>query len=363
MNQKQAIEKLTELAESQGYVFRQDISSLLNGAGNEERIVWVQQQLEERGVEVLKQSKNGSRVDGSEGRRHGDSFSLYLDEAGQVPLLTQEQEVTLSKRIEAGAEARRQLAAGDLSPEEAVRRIRQGEAARRHLIAANLRLVISMAKRYVGRGVPLADLVQDGNLGLMRAIKKFDHRRGFKFSTYATWWIRQSIRRSIENNARTIRIPVHTINAITRMRKCRMRLEQDLGREPTEEELGSELRIEPARVRQLQEYALHPVSLNERVPGEGLRTLEDTIPDEDPHPILADDRRQELERQVQDLLKHLSPHQALVIRLRFGLRDGRTHSLAAIGRRLGITRERVRQIEEECLELLRDPQLAGGMVH
>ena len=353
MKRAEAVKKLAELGESQGYIFQRDLLALRGGNGSAAWAEGVRKDLEAQGYQVVEDKGRGDGNGSSRSRRF-DSFTLYMEEAGKVPLLTKEQEVELSKRIEQGRQAREKLAADRIPDAEAERRIRQGEAARRHMIAANLRLVISTAKRYTRHGLPMADLVQEGNLGLIRAIKKFDYKRGYKFSTYATWWIRQAISRGVNNNSRTIRVPVHMINRISRMRRERRRLLQRFGREPTSKELAEELNMEPQQVEDLIEYARRPLSLDAPFEGEGDGSLEDLIPEENPLPLLQNYEEMRMQQKVAEVLEKVPPREAMIIQLRFGLRDGKPQSLAAIGRKLGITRERVRQIETDYLARLQD---------
>jgi RNA polymerase primary sigma factor len=289
-----------------------------------------------------------------------ETVDLYLKEAGLVPLLSREEEIELARQIERGRKASRAIASGkvpaDKEPEYR-QRVAQGWQARDHLVRANLRLVISVAKRYARRGLSFLDLIQEGNVGLIRATKKFDYHRGFKFSTYATWWIRQAITRAIADKGRTIRVPVHVIEQLTHMRRSHQRLSQQLGREPTPEELAYDMDIEIDRVEDLMRIAQRPTPLDTMIDSEDETSLADLIPDETataPDQTLAD---RELRRQLDGVLGSLSPREALVIRLRFGLMDGRKHTLAEVGRKLDLTRERVRQIESDALSQLRNPKL------
>ena len=360
VNETGVVDRLIELAVAQGFVFEDDIHSMLVGRRHDfDTIV---KRLEDHGVRIVEDnSRSGQREARSSSSRTYDSFTLYMKEAGRVPLLDREQEVELSKQIESGRQARKEVAENRISSTEAKRRIRRGEAARRHMIAANLRLVISAAKRYMRRGIPMADLVQEGNLGLIRAIKKFDYKRGYKFSTYATWWIRQAISRGVNNNARTIRIPIHMINRMSRLRRAHRRLVQKYGRDPTDEELAQALNMEPKDVGKLKEYSRRPLSLEAPLQEDGDGALEDIIPEEDPRPLLQDHYDRQLKLKLQQVLEQFPPREAKVISLRFGLKDGQPHSLAAIGRKLGITRERTRQLEAEYLEKLQDPAIKQMM--
>ncbi len=288
----------------------------------------------------------------------GDSVRLYLHEIGATNLLNLEQEVWLSKRIEAGRAAELRLLEVDLPAKERRALLAEkldGERARDHLIQANLRLVVSVAKRYVGRGLSFLDLIQEGNIGLMKATEKFDYKRGFKFSTYATWWIRQAITRAISDQSRTIRLPVHVGETINRVRKMAHRLQQILEREPLEEEVARALDIPADKVRSILDHSRQPISLEAPVGMDGDAFLGDFIQDEKlPEPIeLAS--QQMLKAQIAEALGKLTERERKIIQLRFGLEDGRFRTLEEVGREFGITRERIRQIEAKALRKLRHP--------
>ena len=271
----------------------------------------------------------------AEGVALDDPVKAYLKEIGQVPLLSAEEEQTLARAARAGdADARRRLS------------------------EANLRLVVSVAKRYAGRGLPFLDLIQEGNLGLMKAAEKFEPDRGFKFSTYATWWIRQSITRAIADQGRTIRIPVHLVEHINRVRKTAGELLRKNGREPTAEEIAVRLEMEPDRVRELLQLAQDPISLETPVGEEEDAHLEDFIQDEEAGVPVDEAGRQLLRRELMNVLKSLTPREERVIALRFGLEDGRSRTLEELGREFNVTRERVRQIEAKALRKLRHPSRA-----
>ena len=287
-----------------------------------------------------------------------DSVRLYLQEIGETNLLTMEEEVWLSKRMERGLDAAARLASGDLSTAERAELLadkEDGDRAREHLIQANLRLVVSVAKKYVGRGLSFLDLIQEGNIGLMKATDKFDYKRGFKFSTYATWWIRQAITRAISDQSRTIRLPVHVGETINRVKKTSHRLQQILEREPTKEELARALDFGEDKVRQVLEVSRHPISLEAPVGTEGDAFLGDFIEDDKiPTPMeLASQHL--LKSQIGEALDKLSDRERKIILLRFGLNDGRFRTLEEVGREFGITRERIRQIEAKALRKLRHP--------
>ena len=295
----------------------------------------------------------------------GDSVGLYLSQVGLVPLLTRSEEVELAKRIERGRVCRDELARDAVSEKkrkELETYIEDGMAAREHLIMANSRLVISVAKKYNNRGVPLLDLIQEGHVGLMRAVKKFDYRRGHKFSTYATWWIRQAITRLIADHGRTIRVPVHMGDRINRMLRSRHQLTQELGREPNEVELAAHLDTTPKSVEDMLRVAQRPISLEKPTDYDSDSVMADFIEDEE-SPAPEELTQQELlEERVQELLETLPPREALVVRLRYGLPTGEVHTLKQIGEKLGITRERVRQIENQALRRLRHPSLESELI-
>ena len=296
-----------------------------------------------------------------------DSVRAYLKQIGKVALLTAEQEVELAKRIEAGlyaAERVRSAAATELSSQ--LRRdlrwiVRDGERAKSHLLEANLRLVVSLAKRYTGRGMPFLDLIQEGNLGLIRAVAKFDYTKGFKFSTYATWWIRQAITRAMADQARTIRIPVHMTEVINKLGRIQRELLQDLGREPTPAELATELDITPEKVLEIQHYAREPISLDQTIGDEGNSQFGDFIEDSQATVALDAVSFTMLQDQLQSVLGTLSEREANVVRLRFGLTDGQPHTLDEIGHIHGVTRERIRQIETKTMAKLRHPSRSEAL--
>ena len=313
---------------------------------------------------ALRQARKDAELTAS-----ADSVRAYLKQIGKVALLNAEQEVSLAKRIEAGLYATYRMeqmeeayAAGDkdakLTP--AVKRdlraiARDGRKAKNHLLEANLRLVISLAKRYTGRGMAFLDLIQEGNLGLIRAVEKFDYTKGYKFSTYATWWIRQAITRAMADQARTIRIPVHMVEVINKLGRIQRELLQDLGREPTPYELSKEMDITEEKVLEIQQYAREPISLDQTIGDEGDSQLGDFI--EDSEAVVAVDAVSFtlLQDQLQDVLHTLSDREAGVVKLRFGLTDGMPRTLDEIGQVYGVTRERIRQIESKTMSKLRHP--------
>ena len=318
----ESIDKLYETLEDNGISFDGDLSSEeLSAIENE--------------VEAFSAAENMERILEQEGLAIDDPVRLYLKEIGRVPLLTADREKELAERMMVG-----------------------DEDAKVELVEANLRLVVSIAKRYVGRGMFFLDLIQEGNMGLMKAVDKFDYTKGYKFSTYATWWIRQAITRAIADQARTIRIPVHMVETIHKVSRISRQLLQENGREPTADEIGERISMSPEKVREIMKIAQDPVSLETPIGEEEDSHLGDFIPDDDtPSPAEATSTsilREELERQ----LHTLTPREEHVIKLRFGLYDGRTRTLEEVGKEFDITRERIRQIEAKALRKLRHPSRA-----
>jgi RNA polymerase primary sigma factor len=289
-----------------------------------------------------------------------DTIGLYLKEVGRVPLLTAEEEVELAQRIERGRLAREELAKGNVTPrrrQELQRLIEDGWKAREHLITANSRLVISVAKKYMGRGVPFLDLIQEGNIGLIRAAKKFDYRRGHKFSTYATWWIRQAVTRAIADQGRTIRVPVHMGDQINKLLRVQHQLTQRLGRDPSVEELAEALEVTPQKVENMIQVARRPLSLETPTDDEEDSVLGDFIQDEE---VPAPDETATynlLREHLDTVLNSLPPREVRILQLRYGLLDGQAYTLEEVGRKMGVTRERVRQIEAQALSRLRHPAI------
>jgi RNA polymerase primary sigma factor len=326
--------------------------------------------LSDDGVEIVDPSPDDTdeprRGSADRARRSGtsDLVRIYLREIGKVPLLTAHDEVELAKAIEAGLFAIEMLqgdagagscgaSAGELAIVAA-----QGDRARGRLIEANLRLVVSIAKRYIGRGLVFLDLIQEGNLGLIRAVEKFDYTRGYKFSTYATWWIRQAITRAIADQARTIRIPVHMVETINKMARIQRQMHQDLGREPSPAEVAAEMGIPADRVAEIQRIAQEPVSLQAPI-GEEDSDLGDFIEDADAVVPMEAAAFVMLQNQLDQVLDTLSPREQRIIQLRFGLIDGHPRTLEEVGRDFGVTRERIRQIESKTLVKLRHPGRAS----
>ncbi len=287
-----------------------------------------------------------------------DVVGLYLKEAGRVPLLTAEEEVALAKRMERGQLAQQALEEyGDTLPMDDVYDLKQavidGELAQEHLIRANARLVISVAKKYIGRGVPFLDLIQEGNIGLIRATNKFEYQRGHKFSTYATWWIRQAVSRAVADQGRTIRVPVHMGDQLNRMRRIQLNLIQELGREPTIEELAQGMETTPDKVENLLEIARRPVSLETPIDEDGDSTFGDFVEDINSPAPAEEVATHLLHEQLQGALDRLPAREAQILRLRYGLEDGRVYTLEEVGQTIGVTRERVRQLEAQALNRLR----------
>ena len=298
-----------------------------------------------------------------------DPVRMYLKEIGKVPLLTAAEEIDLAMKIEAGVEASEKLKAADKGKAELDRRERRrlrrieqvGLDAKRQLIEANLRLVVSIAKRHVGRGMQFLDLIQEGNLGLIRAVEKFDYTKGFKFSTYATWWIRQAITRAIADQARTIRIPVHMVETINKLARVRRRLTQELGRDPTPEEMAEEMDLPPDRIREIQKISQEPISLDTPIGEEEDSRLGDFIEDEKatvPIGAALESMTREL---VAEALSSLSERERMVLALRYGIGDDHHRTLEEVGRELGVTRERIRQIESKALARLRHPSRSAAL--
>lgn len=348
---EQVKEQLIELGKKQGstLTYKNIMDRLGTFDQDPEQIDEFFEQLAEHGIAVVNENEEDMHLEGDEAHDHddfaldddlslppgikiNDPVRMYLKEIGRVPLLTAEDEIELAKRIEQG-----------------------DEEAKKRLAEANLRLVVSIAKRYVGRGMLFLDLIQEGNMGLIKAVEKFDRTKGFKFSTYATWWIRQAITRAIADQARTIRIPVHMVETINKYIRVSRQLHQDLGREPTPEEIAQEMGLTPEKVREIMKIAQEPISLETPVGEENDSSLGDFIED---HEVMApaDAASYEmLKEQISEVLDTLTEREESVLRLRFGLDDGRTRTLEEVGKVFGVTRERIRQIEAKALRKLRHP--------
>ena len=376
------IEQLIELGEDQGYVLLEDILKALPQA--EENLDLLEDVFAEllsagipysdNGLEQLKRRITTSKIrddvtsvtirvepvdetgDVKEAVDAGDMMGVYLSQASRVPLLKREEEIDLAKRIELGREASKKLAKGSVSSPKRTQlkhQIEDGQAAREHLILANLRLVFSVAKKYMRRGVPLLDLIQEGHIGLMRAAKKYDYLRGFKFSTYATWWIRQAVTRAIADQGRTIRLPVHMGDRVSKMYRTRHQLTQNLGRDPTIEELAEELGETTVKVKKMIRFSRRTLSLELPVGDEEDTQLGDFIEDTNSPMPEESVTKSLLEENVQEVLEELPAREVRVLQLRFGLWGERVHTLHEAGNKMGITRERVRQIQANALKRLR----------
>ncbi|NIS79932.1 MAG: RNA polymerase sigma factor RpoD [Anaerolineales bacterium] len=365
---------LLEKGDYQGYITLDDIFLVFPDAEDiEERIDRLQTFFHSAGIEVYEENSQVPshlrRDDGFEDPHSfdlsaissDDTVGLYLKEMARVPLLNTEEEVELAKRIERGRKAEELLAKsngkhGAKKRAELQRLVQDSLAARDHLIKANTRLVVSIAKRYMGRGVPFLDLIQEGNLGLMKAVEKFDYHRGYRFSTYATWWIRQTITRAIADQGRTIRVPVHMSDRIRRLYKVARQLEQDLGRKPTPEEIAHMMEIDPRKVQWMMRVSWRPLSLESPV-GEEEDTELGSFVEDDTTPTPTQSAHQNLLREkIEEVLATLSPREARILRLRFGLHNGRPYTLEEVGQKFGLTRERIRQIEGKALRRLRHPR-------
>ncbi len=315
---------------------------------------------EEKAREEKTQKMQHTSTDDLSAIETNDTIGLYFKEVSRVPLLTADEEVALAQRIESGRLARAELARGYVSDRRRVelrRLVEDGWKAREHLITANSRLVISIAKKYMNRGVPFLDLIQEGNIGLMRATKKFEYRRGHKFSTYATWWIRQAISRAVADQGRTIRVPVHMGDQINKLLRVQHELTQHLDRKPKIEELAEALEVSPEKVEHMMEVARRPLSLELPTDDEGDSTLGDFI--EDQEIPLPDDMATShlLKESLLSVLDSLPSREVRILQLRFGLLDGQAYTLEEVGRKMGVTRERVRQIQAQALSRLRHPSI------
>ena len=368
-------EYLLAKASEQGFVTYNDIQTAFpHVEENLEKLEDIMATLMESGVEVGTPEEREKRQNRMKGPNQtgkvvdqkayfdtitiDDTIGLYLKEIGRVPLLTAEEEVILAKRMEAGLFAREDIKQTEQIAEtrlESRMTVLDGIAAREHLICANSRLVISVAKKYIGRGVPFLDLIQEGNIGLIRAANKFNYQLGHKFSTYATWWIRQAVTRAIADQSRTIRVPVHMGDQINKMLRTSHRLTQELGREPTPEELANAMDIPTRKAEEMLRVARRPLSLEMPTDDDGESELGDFIEDEDSAAPDEEVTSAMLRELLQDILQDLPPREVRILQLRYGLVDGETYTLEEVGKKLGVTRERVRQIEAQALSRLRHP--------
>ncbi len=362
---------LLKLGKGQGFVTYDDVLRVMPEAENNmDQLEDLFSTLFEQGIEVGQNKEDAipSAEKGAEEQEEeqfdlsqieiDDSISLYLKEIGRVALLTAEEEVSLAKRMEKGRDSRGELTDGVEDWEERERLlwfVRDGQNAQEHLIKANSRLVVSVAKKYVGRGVPFLDLIQEGNIGLIRAVKKFDYRRGYKFSTYATWWIRQAVTRAIADQGRTIRVPVHMYEQINRLTRTSRQLVQELGRDPTTEEIAEELGVSTRKVEHIMRVSQRPLSLEMPVGEEEDSYLGDFIEDEDADSPQEAAGQQLLREVIDEIFQSLTPREVRILQLRFGLVDGYCYTLEEVGKKFGVTRERIRQIEAQALSRLRHP--------
>jgi RNA polymerase primary sigma factor len=364
---KEAIKQLLAKGRRQGYVTYDDVLECLPRAEDDIGLLESVYSLLEGEDIPLRDDSSDSSDGRSRSRRGGveadDTISLYLREVSRIPLLTADQEVELSQRIERGTEAQAKLERagkrlGNKRRTEYRRSVLDGEDARKHLVQSNSRLVIAMAKKYMNQGVPFLDLIQEGNLGLMKAAEKFDWRRGHKFSTYATWWVRQAITRALADQGRTIRVPVHMGDRIRRLYQTSRRLEQELGREPNVPELAAEMGLSAKQVERIIETARRPLSLEKPVGEDHESELGEFIEDGGIG-LPADDVTLALLREdIEHVLTGLSQREQRVLELRYGLVDGHAYTLKEVGEKFGLTRERIRQIENEALARLREPHRA-----
>lgn len=335
--------------------------SALNNAGIPyvEDVPISEEPVEDEILEEIEEEKLGP-VDDLANIDTDDTIGLYLKEVSRVPLLIAREEVELAQRIENGRLAREELAHGNITPKRRTElrgKIEDGWSAREHLITANSRLVISVAKKYMGRGVPFLDLIQEGNIGLIRATKKFEYRRGHKFSTYATWWIRQAVTRAIADQGRTIRVPVHMGDQINKLLRVQHQLTQKLGRDPSVEELADHLEVPPKKVENMIQVARRPLSLETPTDDEEDSVLGDFIEDDEAPPPDDTATYNLLKEHLEEVLEQLPPREVRILQLRYGLLDGQAYTLEEVGRKMGVTRERVRQIEAQALSRLRHPSI------
>jgi RNA polymerase primary sigma factor len=374
VSEKSPTTELLARGRRQGFVTYDDVLELLPEVEEDlEQLEQVYALLEESGVPLRAEADGPDEADEADevtptgrpdydGIDSDDTISLYLREVSRIALLTADQEVDLSQRIERGVAARLALAADEpLRPAERKELNRvsdDGEAARQHLVRANSRLVIAMAKKYMNQGVPFLDLIQEGNLGLMKAADKFDWRRGHKFSTYATWWVRQAITRALADQGRTIRVPVHMSDRIRRVYQTSRRLEQELGREPTLAEIAGEIGLTARKVERTIEIARRPLSLEKPVGEDQDSELGEFVEDMDQDQPAETAALAMLRDDIERVLTSLSQREARVLELRYGLADGHAYTLKEVGEKFGLTRERIRQIENEALARLREPHRA-----
>ncbi|WP_238626034.1 sigma-70 family RNA polymerase sigma factor [Aggregatilinea lenta] len=380
------IQELMNRADQRGYVTFEDVLELLDEDSDDvNAIEAVLDELDELGIELRQDTSDDDDDDELDQRERefeaeeeshdpgvgdinavsaDDPVGLYFRQMAQEPLLTANEEIELAKRIELGREALPQLE--ELSPvdedyDRLMQLVNDGQSAREHLGRANTRLVVSIAKRYMGQGLPFPDLIQEGNVGLMRAVDKYDYKRGNRFSTYATWWIRQAITRALAQKTRTIRIPLHMTERIRQMYRTAQVLEQTLGHRPTPEEIAKEMELPPESVRGMMDASQHAIALERPVGDDGDSEFGDFIEDQDsPSPVEAATQHL-LQETIEEVLSELTPRQSHILRLRFGLGGGEPHTLEEIANKFGLSRERIRQLEKEALRRLRHPRLAHNL--
>lgn len=383
------IKALVELAEKRGYVtFEQIVEALEDDGDDRVALRNLLLELEELGIELRKEPENTQAKDAADSAEQefenrdllrnravadisaipsDDPVGLYFRQMAQEPLLTATDEIDLAKRIERGFKARLRLEHPDVmqKSERWRRHLRRlthdGQRAREHLGRANTRLVVSIAKRYMGQGLPFPDLIQEGNVGLMRAVDKYDYSRGNRFSTYATWWIRQAITRALAQKTRTIRIPLHMTERIRQMYRAAQDLEQTLGRRPTAEEIAKAMEVAADAVRAMMDASQHAIALERPVGEDGDSEFGDFIEDQDTISPVDSATQNLLEETIEEVLAELTPRQSHILRLRFGLGGGEPHTLEEIANKFGLSRERIRQLEKEALRRLRHPQLAHNL--
>ncbi|GIL11582.1 MAG: RNA polymerase sigma factor SigA [Chloroflexota bacterium] len=384
------IQELISRADQRGYITYDDVLEFLDDEGDDmNSIETLLFELDELGVEIRQESEPPARVgfgeevefefepeeltqDPAVGDINAvspdDPVGLYFRQMAQEPLLTAQEEIELAKRIELGKEARKCLLKPGLREMYGLgwiahmeRLVSDGQAAREHLGRANTRLVVSIAKRYMGQGLPFPDLIQEGNVGLMRAVDKYDYKRGNRFSTYATWWIRQAITRALAQKTRTIRIPLHMTERIRQMYRTAQHLEQSLGRRPSPEEIAAEMDLPSEAIRGMMDASQHAIALERPVGDDGDSEFGDFIEDQDsPSPVEAATQHL-LQETIEEVLSELTPRQSHILRLRFGLGGGEPHTLEEIANKFGLSRERIRQLEKEALRRLRHPRLAHNL--
>ncbi len=379
------IQELINRADQQGYITFEDVLEVLEEDGEDiSSLESVLYELDELGIDLQKEGADNASDDAEpditsqeplqdpsigdiNAISSDDPVGLYFRQMAQEPLLTPEEEIDLAKRIERGKKAQERLAQPDVSSKSARWRMHieklafDGQSAREHLGRANTRLVVSIAKRYMGQGLPFPDLIQEGNVGLMRAVDKYDYRRGNRFSTYATWWIRQAITRALAQKTRTIRIPLHMTERIRQMYRIAQNLEQILGRRPSPEEIAEKMDLPADAVRGMMDASQHAIALERPVGDDGDSEFGDFIEDQEtPSPVDAATQHL-LQETIEEVLSELTPRQSHILRLRFGLGGGEPHTLEEIANKFGLSRERIRQLEKEALRRLRHPRLAHNL--